>query len=101
VACTASGAIAAICSASEVARASSVPRGTTSCTSPIRRASSAPNSSQVSRWYIALPQPPRSTKRIVAPPVAWMPRFGSSCEKRQSSAATTMSPASIISIPAV
>ena len=43
----------------------------------------------------------RCTNRMVAPPVAWMPRSGSSCEKRQSSAATTMSPASINSMPNV
>ena len=39
--------------------------------------------------------------RRVAPPVAMMPRLTSSCENRQSLAATTMSAASISSMPTV
>jgi hypothetical protein len=39
--------------------------------------------------------------RKVAPPVAMMPRCTSICEKRQLSAATTMSAPSISSMPTV
>ena len=101
MACTARGAPSQIISAISTARSSWVPAETTSWTRPTRRASSASNTSEVNRWYMALPQPHRCTNRMVAPPVAWMPRSGSSCEKRQSSAATTMSPASINSMPNV
>ncbi len=45
--------------------------------------------------------PARSAMRIVAPPEAMIARCTSSCEKRQLSAATTMSAASISSMPTV
>ena len=50
---------------------------------------------------MALPQPARWAMRMVAPPVGMMPRWTSSWAKRQLSAATTMSAASINSSPKV
>jgi hypothetical protein len=78
---------------SSVARWTCAPAGTTSCTSPVRSASAAPNSSAVSRKRIALPQPSWAGARKVAPPNGTIPRPISSCRKRTSSAAITMSAA--------
>ena len=50
---------------------------------------------------MALPHPARCTYRTVAPPRGARPRLGSNWQKRLSEAATTMSPASAISIPIV
>lgn len=96
-----SGALAAMRRAISMARSTCWPAGVTSCTRPMRKASSAPNSSHSIRWYIALPQPARVMKRKWAPPSGAMPRLASIWQKRLPSAATTMSPASAISMPTV
>jgi hypothetical protein len=101
VAWTPSGACRAISCASSVARLTCAPAGTTSWTRPIRMASAAPNSSAVSRKRIALPQPSCAGARKVAPPNGTIPRPISSCRKRTSSAAITMSAASASSIDKV
>ena len=101
VACTASGACAAIRWASSRPRSSCSPCGTTSCTSPIRCASAASKVSPVSIQRIALPHPAVRGKRIVAPPNGRMPRATSSCAKLVESAATTMSLARASSMPRV
>src|ERR1022692_1730069 len=62
------------------------PAGTTSCTSPIRSASAAPNSSAVSRKRIAWPQPSCAGTRKVAPPNGTIPRPIFSWRKRTRSA---------------
>jgi hypothetical protein len=89
-ACTPSGACWAIRCARSAARWTCVPAGTTSCTSPIRNASAAPDSSAVSRKRIALPEPSCAGTRKVAPPNGMMPRPISSWRNRTSSAAITM-----------
>ena len=67
----------------------------------MRSASAASNVSPVRIQRIALPQPTARGKRIVAPPNGRMPRATSICAKLAESAATTMSLASISSIPSV
>src|SRR5574337_9532 len=96
-----SGAFLQISWASSIARSNCCPKGTTSCTKPIRRASWASNRSQRNRWYIALPHPVRVRYRKCAPPNGAIPRLDSTCWNCVLSAATTMSAASIISRPTV
>ena len=74
------------------------PCSTTSCTSPIRYASSAPNSSARSRWYMALPH--RGALYVTHRGAAERSEAtleGSSWHIRRSEAAITMSPPSTIS----
>src|SRR5260221_9091330 len=91
ICCTASGASAAICCAISSARVSTSASGTTSLTSPMSKASFAPNSSPVRHIFIALYLPTARVRRCVPPPPGVMPILTSGWPKRADSPAMMMS----------